>query len=1131
MEMYRKTVFFLIVIAAFLCFLPGTSLADPADILRFEPGDTLEEIRDKIEHNGYRFTVGHNWVFDMSAGEKEKFFSRRAPLFPGKAALSQDIGPLYRHLGKALSLSFDWRDYNGHSYIGNIRDQGDCGSCYAFAACAAAEGTYNWANGLYDANCADFSESYIIWCLGRLPEYSSNFFGCDGSSYNYYELEALTVQGVTTEADFLYTTSDPGSCTHWDDPTTTFQSWHRIGCNDIEAIKTAIMTYGVVDAAVYVGVAFQSYSYGIYEDSNTSCSSNPCYYTPTNHAIALVGWDDMPPEGGGGCWILRNSWGTDWGESGYMRIRYTAASVACEATYLSYQSPTGLKVTPSGGLSPEGNSGGPFSPDSITYTLENLNDTGINYTVSKGASWVSISNTGGYLAGHASTEVTVSINSNANPLSNGTYTDTVTFTNATDHDGDDTRSVTLTVGIPSLQYSWDMDTDPGWTTDGLWAWGQPTGGGGEYGGPDPTSGYTGSNVYGYNLSGDYENDLSETHLTSTAINCSGMSRVTVKFRRWLGVEDPDFDYAYVRVSNDGSAWTTVDENVTEIADTSWSLQAFNISAVADGQSTVYLRWTMGATDYDWQYCGWNIDDIEIWAVPATATSPTVTTTGVSSVTSNSASGGGNVTSAGGALVMARGVCWNTFANPTKANSKTTDGTGTGSFTSSITGLSPGTTYHVRAYATNSVGTSYGSDLTFTTSMTDISAVYFPHIASHTGSWETEICVINTSDTQTISGVFKAYSNAGTHTSVNIAVTLASHGRREITVGDEFSDPANISYIIFESDSNDVAGYTKFYIEGQYRAAVPAISEINTSDIYISHIASDSSWWTGISLLNTTSSPKTLTIEFKNGQTKTKALAANEHSAFTIKSLFNDQPQPGIQSAVIKAGSGVIGLELFGSGNQLSGILLKDDTTTKIYYAHIASNATWWTGVVAYNPSTSASTITITPYTDGGTSLTPQSLTIGAQRKYIGIVADLNLPNDTAWMQIEATNPITGFELFGTKNGNQLASYTGVGISGKNGVFAKLEKDGWTGIVFVNLGDSTASMLLTAYDDNGNVITSEPIGLAGHEKMVDMVPNLFSQDISNATYITYSSDLDVVGFQLNGSSDGMMLDGLPGQSSN
>ena len=98
----------------------------------------------------------------------------------------------------------------------------------------------------------------------------------------------------------------------------------------------------------------------------------------------------------------------------------------------------------------------------------------------------------------------------------------------------------------------------------------------------------------------------------------------------------------------------------------------------------------------------------------TPTIPTVTTSSVGSVTGTSASCGGNVTATGGASVTARGVCWSTSQNPTVSGNHTSNGTGTGSFTSSITGLSLGTTYYVRAYATNSVGTAYGEQYSFTT---------------------------------------------------------------------------------------------------------------------------------------------------------------------------------------------------------------------------------------------------------------------------------------------------------------------------------------------------------------------------------------------------------------------------------
>ncbi|UCH15292.1 MAG: hypothetical protein JSV22_04830, partial [Bacteroidales bacterium] len=98
------------------------------------------------------------------------------------------------------------------------------------------------------------------------------------------------------------------------------------------------------------------------------------------------------------------------------------------------------------------------------------------------------------------------------------------------------------------------------------------------------------------------------------------------------------------------------------------------------------------------------------------TSPVVTTTIISSITESSAQSGGNVTSSGGATVTARGVCWNTTGNPKSSEYHTTNGGGTGLFTSNITGLLPGTTYYVRAYATNSAETAYGNELSFTTKL-------------------------------------------------------------------------------------------------------------------------------------------------------------------------------------------------------------------------------------------------------------------------------------------------------------------------------------------------------------------------------------------------------------------------------
>jgi hypothetical protein len=155
-----------------------------------------------------------------------------------------------------------------------------------------------------------------------------------------------------------------------------------------------------------------------------------------------------------------------------------------------------------------------------------------------------------------------------------------------------------------------LDTNPGWTTEGQWAFGIPTGGGSYC--YDPTSGHTGNNVYGYNLSGDYPDSMPQYCLTSTAIDCSNYENITLTFWRWLGIESSSFDHATVEVSNDGSTWTTVwNHSGSSFCDGAWIQCSYDISDVADNQPTVYIRWTMGPTDGSVTYPGWNIDDISL----------------------------------------------------------------------------------------------------------------------------------------------------------------------------------------------------------------------------------------------------------------------------------------------------------------------------------------------------------------------------------------------------------------------------------------------------------------------------------------------------------------------------------------
>ncbi len=159
-----------------------------------------------------------------------------------------------------------------------------------------------------------------------------------------------------------------------------------------------------------------------------------------------------------------------------------------------------------------------------------------------------------------------------------------------------------------------------------------------------------------------------------------------------------------------------------------------------------------------------------------ATLPVLSTSSISSVGSTSAVSGGVISTDGGASIISKGVCWNTYGNPTINSSKTNDGGGSGSFTSSITGLSGNTTYYVRSYATNSQGTDYGSQISFTTlsptviintssvtSISTTSAVCGGSITSDGGYYISSrgVCWSSSTTTPTISNSSYASSGSGT----------------------------------------------------------------------------------------------------------------------------------------------------------------------------------------------------------------------------------------------------------------------------------------------------------------------------------------------------------------------------------
>jgi hypothetical protein len=181
--------------------------------------------------------------------------------------------------------------------------------------------------------------------------------------------------------------------------------------------------------------------------------------------------------------------------------------------------------------------------------------------------------------------------------------------------------------LAPLGYYASMDTDPGWTfsannpaQDG-WEWGQPTGNGtNPYISNDPDSGFNGPNVIGYNLNGDYQQEIPSTRWATTpVIDCSNLKNVKLRFQRWMGIYYAGTigDNAYIQVSNDGTSWTTVwQHDNSKLDDGDWVEVEYDISAVADGRPTVYVRWGLGTTDKDANNAGvgpgWNIDEVIVF---------------------------------------------------------------------------------------------------------------------------------------------------------------------------------------------------------------------------------------------------------------------------------------------------------------------------------------------------------------------------------------------------------------------------------------------------------------------------------------------------------------------------------------
>jgi C1A family cysteine protease len=272
--------------------------------------EDIEQLQQQAIDEGWTFVVGENEATQYSL---DQLCGVKVPDNWRATARFVDITT-----SRDLPESFDWRDVDGCT---PIRNQGGCGSCWAFASVGALECNIKIRDGVSE----DLSEQYLVSC-------NRDGWGCGGGwlAHDYFEWKADACGGVgaVMEADFPYAAADlPCGCPY--NHPYTIEDWAFIGPQwgtpSVESMKQAIMDYGPISVIVCVNSAFQAYGGGVF---------NGCGCEDLNHAVVLVGWDDN--QGTNGVWFMRNSWGPYWGEGGYMRIPYGCNVIGYGAAFVDY---------------------------------------------------------------------------------------------------------------------------------------------------------------------------------------------------------------------------------------------------------------------------------------------------------------------------------------------------------------------------------------------------------------------------------------------------------------------------------------------------------------------------------------------------------------------------------------------------------------------------------------------------------------------------------------------------------------------------------------------------------------------------------------------------------------------------
>lgn len=316
----KKLMFGVLVLAVVLAFAPMAQ-AERTD--RLEGRDAqlrgnnapMQEMERRIEGmravlaaEGHTFEVGMNEA--MNYPLEQLCGLNPALAGPEDAAFENPQEGLYTV--EALPTSFTGK-------CGSVRNQGSCGSCWAFGITGAIEGQWAYQTGTY----YDFSEQYLLDCNSYGYSCSGGFFSAfnDCTYPKYFKYESCYPYTAKKK-----TCTAPSSCN-----ADYCSSWAYVGSSSsvptTSAIKQKIYDHGAVAAAVYADSYFQAYTSGCF----TRNASGSC-----NHAITLCGWNDNQCGTGVGAWKLKNSWGTSWGLSGFMWIKYGCQKIGYAACYANY---------------------------------------------------------------------------------------------------------------------------------------------------------------------------------------------------------------------------------------------------------------------------------------------------------------------------------------------------------------------------------------------------------------------------------------------------------------------------------------------------------------------------------------------------------------------------------------------------------------------------------------------------------------------------------------------------------------------------------------------------------------------------------------------------------------------------